>query len=441
MTTPEPPGTADASHDPAAERPAMVARADGAGPALGRVLTRVLIGLLVVLGLLVAFLGGVTLERYRVDGERIDAGRLNEVADIIERDYYRGPGEGDSEDTFDDALENGALVGLAAGAGDPYTAYLPPDDAAPLAEALSGQYGGIGVTVEQRGSDLVVIATLPDGPAERAGIRGGDVLLAVDGTDLAGASTADAGAVIRGDAGTTATVVVLRPSTGERLTFTAERARLDAPIVTYAFDPATGIGHLRVSQFSGVTTAQLDRALAQATADGATGLVLDLRGNGGGSVISAQELLGRFLSPSVGPALYETTGRQSDGGELISLPILAAEGQAPNALPMVVLVDGGTASASEIVAATLSDYGRATVMGSPTFGKGSVQRVHTFADESILRVTIAEWLTPAQRRLDGIGVPIAVPVASGDAAGSDLQFAAAVAFLRSGGTSATAFGW
>jgi carboxyl-terminal processing protease len=402
-----------------------------------------LIFLTVVLAILVSFLGGIWAER-NLNGSGsgpLDADRLNEVAGLLDAEYYRGPLDEAARASFDDRLEQSALVGLASGAGDPYTSYLPPDTAAPLTEQLSGQYGGIGVTVQQRDGRLVIVQVLPDGPAEAAGVRPDDVLLSVDGTDLAGATTADAGALIRGEVGTTVSLALSRTLTGEQLTVPVERRQLDAPVVVYSLDPATGIARFSVSGFTGVTTRQLDQALAQARTDGAAGLILDLRGNGGGSVTAAQEMIGRFVPAQSGPALYETVGRAGDSDQVSSLPIIAPDGGVSD-LPLVVLVDGGTASAAEIVAASLRDYGRATVIGSPSFGKGSVQRVHTFNDDAILKVTIAEWLTPDHQRLDGVGVSLDVEVAAGspDDARDD-QLVAATAYLVSGGASGADFGW
>lgn len=401
-----------------------------------------LIGLAVVLAVLVAFLGGVWAERNLGESRGpVDADRLNEVAGLLDAEYYRGPTDDASRAAFDQQLEQGALVGLTGGAGDPYTSYLPPEDAAPLTEQLSGQYGGIGVTVEQRDAGLTIVQVLPGGPAEAAGILPDDVLVSVDGVDLTGATTADAGGLIRGDVGTTVSLVVSRPATPDRLTIPVQRRQLDAPVVVYALDQATGIARLSVSGFTGVTTRQLDQALAQARTDGARGIVLDLRGNGGGSVTAAQEMIGRFVPAQDGPALYETIGRAGDSTDVSSLPIIAPDG-AVSTLPLAVLVDGGTASAAEIVAASLRDYGRATVIGSPSYGKGSVQRVHTFDDQAILKVTIAEWLTPKGQRLDGVGVTLDVAVAPGPANdGSDDQLAAATAYLVSGGVSGMDFGW
>lgn len=407
-------------------------------------LLRGLIVMCVILSVLVSFLGGIWAERNlsaRPDGP-VSADRLNDVAEMLDGEYYRGPTDDASQAAFDDSLEQGALVGLAAGAGDPYTTYLPPNDAAPLTEQLNGQYGGIGVTVQQRDAALIITQVLPGGPADAAGVRPEDTVVSIDGTPLAGLSTADAGLRIRGEVGTTATLLIARPGASQPLTIPVVRQQLDAPVVVYTLDPATRVGQIRISGFTGVTTRQLDQALRTATIDGVIGLVLDLRGNGGGSVTAAQEMIGRFVPAAQGPALYETVGRRGESDQTSSLPILPPLDNIVSTLPLVVLVDGNTASASEIVAASLADYGRAAVMGTETYGKGSVQRVHTFEDESILKITVAEWLTPNGQRLDGLGVEVGVTVPPDTTAnGRDAQLLAAGQFLVSGGASGTDFGW
>lgn len=404
----------------------------------------VLVGLSGVLVVLIAFLGGVWTERHLTAGAAgpLDDTRLNNVAQTLEDEYYRGPTSQASASAFNDQIEQHALAGMVGGAGDPYTVYLPPDDAQPLTDTLSGQYGGIGITIQSQNGRIVTTQVMDGGPAQRAGVRAGDLLVSADGHDVRTSDTTAAGNLIRGPVGSTLNLVVTRASSGQQLAFAIARERLESPDVVYSFDPATRIARLQVTVFSGVTTSQLDAAMAQASSDGAQAYVLDLRGNGGGSVTAAQEMIGRFVSPSAGPALYETVGRQGTSDQTTPIPIIGREDGVVSDLPMVVLVDGNTASAAEIVAASLGDYHRATVMGVATFGKGSVQRIHTFDDGAVLKVTIAEWRTPSGQRLEHRGVPIGVviPVASAPTA-SDAQYAAAVRYLRSGGASNLPFGW
>jgi carboxyl-terminal processing protease len=165
--------------------------------------------------------------------------------------------------------------------------------------------------------------------------------------------------------------------------------------------PGTTLLWIQIDIFGDRTTLELDQALALGEESGATGVILDLRGNGGGWVQSAQETIGRFLPASVGPAMYEDS--DPGPGGLVEQPIINGD-QGPSALPLVVLVDRNTASAAEIVAGSLRDYDRALVVGEPTFGKGSVQRIFDFQDGASLRVTVAEWFTPSRGRIQDEGI-------------------------------------
>jgi len=171
--------------------------------------------------------------------------------------------------------------------------------------------------------------------------------------------------------------------------------------VSFTMIEDTSIAWIRIDIFGDRTVAELDEALAAARERSATGAILDLRGNGGGWVASAQETIGRFVDDAAGPALYEdvSPGR---GGE-IGLPIVNPDA-GPSALPLIVLVDSGTASAAEIVAGSIRDYDRALVVGAETFGKGSVQRIFDFQDGASLRVTVAEWFTPSKGRIQDEGI-------------------------------------
>jgi carboxyl-terminal processing protease len=187
---------------------------------------------------------------------------------------------------------------------------------------------------------------------------------------------------------------------------------------------------LQVTVFGDNTTAELDAALKQAQQDGAKGVILDLRNNGGGWVDSAQEMIGRFVPESSGPALYEQF--DPDGSERTAQPIISGEVKMYD-VPLIVLVNAGTASASEIVAGALRDYHRAEIVGERTFGKGSVQRVHDFQDGSSARITFAEWLTPSEGRIQGEGIEPDVVVDAGlDGASVDNQLLSAINVLTGG---------
>ncbi|HEV2107210.1 MAG TPA: S41 family peptidase, partial [Thermomicrobiales bacterium] len=292
---------------------------------------------------------------------------------------------------------------------DPYTTFLPPVEAGPAADHLEGEFGGIGVHIQYIDGRLTVVAPIAGSPADRAGIEPGDVIVEADGVTLSELTPAKAGALIRGPVGSTVELLIERSSALEPVEMEIVREEIETQVVYYDLVPETSIAHLRVTSFTERTIPQLDAALEQALNDGVTGIVLDLRDNGGGLVAAAQALIGRFVPSKAGPALWEDRGASS--GALVSLPIAGGEIEAYD-LPLIVVVNEGTASAAEIVAGALRDYGRAPLIGEPTFGKGLVQRIWNFDDGSSARITVARWLTPDKSAIpeDGLRVNIAVPL-------------------------------
>ncbi|MFM8594437.1 MAG: S41 family peptidase [Chloroflexota bacterium] len=426
-----------------------------------------LIGSCVLLFAVCGFGAGMLAERYvfsgpltAITGGTIDVSapgfdasnpRYAETRALIEEEFLFRPTDPDAEATFAAQLDRGAMDGVAAvaatpvasvedyqrqldygaasgvaeAAGDAYTVFLEPIEQRPLAEQLDGEYEGIGVWVEHPEGQFLVVAPIPGSPAEAAGIRPGDILLEADGVALTGLSEADGLLLIRGPAGTQVTLLIQRPDVPEPITVSVVREKIAIPTVIYEPIADGQIAHISVGIFGDQTTTQLDEALKAARRDGARGIVLDLRGNGGGWVTSAQEMVGRFVPADRGPALLEDS-IPGDVGELTEEPIIGG-GEEWFTEPMVILVDGGSASASEIVAGALRDYERATLIGQPTFGKGLVQRVHDFEDGSSLRVTFAQWLTPNRTPIpeDGIQPAILVnPPAEGET--GDPQLAVAV---------------
>lgn len=385
--------------------------------------------------------------------------RLREVQRLIEEEYYYLPTEAASPEEFRAALDRGAIAGLDAaladragatpaagsldgyltdleyaaiqgmtgGLGDDYTAFLEPVEQAPVAEQLAGEYEGIGVWVHYPEGRFTVVSPIPGSPAEGAGILPGDVFEAADGHPLQGVSEQDALALIRGPAGSAVQLSVRRAGTPEPFPVAVTRAKVMLPAVVYRFRPEERVAVVQVTVFGDKTTVQLDDALRRAGDDDAVGIVLDLRNNGGGWVSSAQEMIGRFVPADRGPALYEDDD-PGDADEPRAEPI--REGDVDRfETPLVVLTNGGTASASEIVAGALRDYDRARLVGEPTFGKGSVQRIHDFPDGSSLRITVARWLTPDQQPIpDGGLVPdVTVAIPADIPADADPQLDRAVA--------------
>jgi carboxyl-terminal processing protease len=265
---------------------------------------------------------------------------------------------------------------------------------------------------------------MPGSPAEAAGLRAGDVILEADGSSLTNLSEQDALALVRGPAGSTVRLTIERPGEPQTFDVDVERQSITMPAVIYERIPDDNVGHIRITIFGDKTTEQLDDAIRQAEADGVQGIVLDMRNNGGGWVRAAQEVIGRFVRPDAGPALYEDTSEAES--DLTAEPILSGEVEAYD-IPLVVLVNEGTASASEIVAGALRDYERAVIVGATTYGKGSVQRVHDFSDGSSARITFAVWLTPGKHQIEGVGIEPEIAVAQPEeVTNSDSQLDAAV---------------
>jgi carboxyl-terminal processing protease len=301
---------------------------------------------------------------------------------------------------FRQRMQTDAVLGLTGGLDDAYTTFLLPSEAAPVAAQMAGEYEGIGVWVEAPNGRLTVVAPMPGSPADRAGMMAGDVLIAADGVSLEGMGQEQALALVRGPVGSFVEITFQRSGIVEPLSMKIKRAEIQTPAVSYTLLP-DAVALIQVSIFGDQTTDELDSALLRAVDDGARGIVLDLRNNGGGWLTSAQEMIGRFVPADSGGALYEELGPADH--ESLPLPILEGDNHAVD-LPMVVLVNGGTASAAEIVAGALQYYDRATLVGEQTFGKGSVQRVHDFEDGSSARITFAHWLTPGQEPIEGIGI-------------------------------------
>ena len=333
--------------------------------------------------------------------------RLAQVEQLIAEQYYGRPQPDQDDEDFWSNLEGDALAGLASGL-DGYSTYLPPEDQQMAANQLAGTFEGIGVWVAARAGKMTIVAPIPGSPAEEAGILAGDVILQIDGTSVEGLTDAEALDLLKGPAGDKVSLVLQRGE-GEPETLEVERRKIPIPVVTYLLDEESNIGIIKIVVFGDKTAAELDTAIQMAKNDDVDGIVLDLRNNGGGWVQSAQETIGRFVPADSGAALWEDFDPNIEGDE-IQQSILSGDVNAFD-LPLVVLVNNGTASSAEIVAGALRDYERALVVGETTFGKGSVQRVHNFEDGSAFRLTFAHWLTPDRNEIDLVGIAPDIEIA------------------------------
>ena len=334
---------------------------------------------------------------------------LYQVEQLLESESYYRPVDKQQ-------LVYGAIQGMMHALGDDYTRFETPQQNAVTQQQMQGEsFGGVGLYMEMVDSLPTVAGPIPNTPAARAGLRAKDVLIRVDGRDITQMSLDDVVQLIRGPEGTKVRLTIVR---GRQAPFDVDlvRAIINVPQVATEIRP-DGIAVITASIFGEKTTQQLDDGIRQAQQQHAKGIILDLRNNGGGFVTAAQQMIGRFVSPTQGQqfndaALYYSKARDGSQDELV--PIIR-DGEKAFDLPLVVLVNGGTASASEITAGALQDYGRAILIGEQTFGKGSVQNVHQLADGSSARITIAHWLSPKKRDINPRPTPTAVPSATSTA--------------------------
>jgi carboxyl-terminal processing protease len=280
----------------------------------------------------------------------------------------------------------GAIRGMLGTLGDSgHTRFLTPEERKQNDQSLSGTYVGIGVQLEQQKGEIVVAAPIQDSPAERAGISTDDVLVAVDGKSVRGDEVSEVVDKVKGPVGTEVELTVLHD--GRKRTYDLQRAEIDSPVVSWAVIPETDVAIVALSSFSDNSAQELKDAFEEARAAGARRFVLDLRNNPGGRLDQAVQMAGYFLDP--GSVVYirkDASGKREE---------IKVEGDPESTdAPLAVLVNGGSASSSEILAGALRDNGRATVIGETTYGTGTVLSEFVLRDGSSILLGVAEWLTP-----------------------------------------------
>lgn len=295
-------------------------------------------------------------------------------------------------------LDRAAVQGMLQALDDKWSSYYSPRDFASFENVMNGQYTGVGLWVRRDASGDVSVISVQDGsPAQHAGVRPGDIVLAVAGRPVAGRSIADIVSALRGDAGTAVSLTYRRA--GVQRTVTMERTTVATQDVTASVTDNVMV--IKVSAFSRGVADRVRALDATARADHVRGIVLDLRGDPGGLLDEGVRTASVFLDGGI-----VATFVRRDAAPVA----LRASGGGDTGTPLAVLVDGGTASAAEIVAAALQDRQRAVIVGSRTFGKGSVQEPISLADGSAIELTVGSYLTPSGRSLDGVGVQPDVPV-------------------------------
>lgn len=323
-----------------------------------------------------------------------------------------------------------AIRGVVSSLNDPYTVFIEPIVRVQEREQLQGSFGGIGAYLSRpEDSGDVFLDPIPGNPAEKAGILSGDQLLAVDGVAItAEIAIAEIVEMVKGEKGTTVVLTVLHPDESEPVDIEIVRDDILIPSVTYRLLPEdNSIGYIQLTRFSGESSNEIEEAVQALLEQGAEKLILDLRNNGGGLLEAAVHVADHFLE--AGPVLY-----QQIKGEDERVYETTDETLAPDT-PLVVLVNGGTASASEILAGALRDRERATVIGQRTFGKGSVQLVFDLSDGSSVHVTSSRWFTPARHQIDQQGLEPDIQVEITQEAvdnGRDEILTRAIEFLQNG---------
>ena len=312
----------------------------------------------------------------------------------------------------DTSLTYGAIRGALSMLGDPYTIFIEPPAREEERQFLQGSFGGIGATLSRPDEDgPIILEPIPGNPAEAAGIRSGDTLVAVDGETITPELTVQAVAeLIRGEKGTIVVLTVIHPDESEEIDIEIERGDILIPSVSYRLlTDAPTIGYIQLTRFSGESSNEIETAVLDLQAQGAEKLIIDLRGNGGGLLDAAIDISDHFLDE--GPIMFQESRAQGEREFSATSDIIATD------MPMVILIDGGTASAAEIVAGALKDRGRAQLVGSSgTFGKGSVQLVFDLSDGSSVHVTASRWYTPNRTPLDqqGLQPDVLVPFTQED---------------------------
>ena len=293
----------------------------------------------------------------------------------------------------ENALAEAAIKGMMANINDPYSTYLDAQGFVDIQNNFEGSYVGIGTEMAVRDRAIIILTVYPGTPAARIGIVPGDKIIAVNGKSTEGMTIADLAPLIRGDIGTTVTLSVDRG--GSSLSFTLTREQITPPSVTMKMDGT--IAYIQISSFTQHADEDLLPIIQQIAANGATGIILDLRGNPGGLVTTVINIASYFITDGVVLTIRDRDGKTTTTYDVTKQSINTS-------LPMVVLVDGFSASGSEVLSGALQDHKRAVIAGAQTFGKGSVDQLFELPGGTGIYLTIARWLTPNGNLIEGQGI-------------------------------------
>lgn len=313
--------------------------------------------------------------------------KIDRIENLIEEYYYL-------EEVSDDVLREGAYEGIVAALGDPYSVYYTPEAAEEVFQQSEGIYYGIGAYVQlDTVSGYGMISGVIKGtPAEEAGLRAEDIIYKVEGEDMAGLDLAQVVARIKGEEGTKVHITLVRD--GEELEVDVERRKIESPTVEYSMLDDK-MGYVQVTEFDDVTVSQFSEALANLKENNAEGMILDLRANPGGSLYAVVDIADMLLGEGLVLYTEDKAGYREE---------FKSDAQTAIDIPIVVLVDGNSASASEVLSGALKDHQKATLVGTTTFGKGIVQSIRTLQDGSALKLTISAYYTPSGINIHGTGI-------------------------------------
>ncbi len=354
---------------------------------MSKTIKKTIVVLLLVVSLVLSFGAGCTLGTKALPKADMGLNVIGEVWNIIFQDYV------DQNRLDASALSGAAIKGILEKLDDPYSSYLDAQAYQMSLSGLEGKFEGIGAYVGFKDKQIMIIAPIVGSPADKAGIRAGDIVLGIDDNSTSGMSLDEEVFHIRGPKGTPVRLLILHQGKTEPVKIEIVRAEIELPSVH--FEMRGEIANITISHFSERTNEELSKALESLPPE-ATGMILDLRSNPGGLLDAVVDVASHFLKEGVVVSVVDNQGKQD------SLSVKPVD--ITTALPLVVLTDNYSASGSEVLAGALQDYGRATIAGATTYGKGSVNTLRELKDGSGLYITIARWLTPHGRLIEGKGI-------------------------------------
>lgn len=316
--------------------------------------------------------------------------KLASIEDVINEYYYQ------DEDIDVDAMTEGMYAGMVSALGDPYSVYYTEEEWNDLLRETEGIYYGIGayLMLDQNTGVAKISGVIDNTPAQEAGLRADDLIYKVDGETTMGLELSEIVARVKGEEGTTVHLTIYREGESDYLEIDVERRKIESPTVSYKM-LENDIGYIQITEFDDVTTDQFNEALATVKGSGAKGLILDLRSNPGGSLNVVVDIAREILPKGLIVYTEDKYGERDEYN---------CDGRKELEIPLVVLVNGNSASASEILAGAIKDYGKGTLIGTTTFGKGIVQRVLPLTDGTALKLTISSYYTPNGNNIHGVGI-------------------------------------